>query len=128
MEQGQLAAVAGERPTVRASAEPLSLGRCARYAVDLFPIGEEGADCFVDVFLEGYLPAADLPQRRDRGLVGAGDGRPGPAGQLAGPFCSQDAESEVVVHTLETIFDRNSCHGSSPVLSASARARGNGGL
>jgi hypothetical protein len=94
---------------------PLSLGGCPGLAVDSFPIRDEGPYCFVDVILEGDPSTADLSQGGYRGLVVTRDQRRGPRGQLAGPFGSQDAQSEMVVHTLETIFDRKSCHFSSLV-------------
>jgi hypothetical protein len=51
--------------------------------------------------------------------------RPGPRRQLTRPFGSQDAQGEMVVHTLQAIFDRNSCHVPSLF---SRRLPANGGL
>src|SRR5204863_3294543 len=102
-----------EAPTGSAgSAVTLLLDRVAGFAVDPLAIGEEGADRVVDVFLEIDMAGADLAQRRDGRLVGAGDEGPRARGQLASPLGRQDAEREVVVEALETIFDCDSCHGS----------------
>jgi hypothetical protein len=91
----------------------LPLGRQPGLAVDDLSLGDEGPNDVVDVLLEPHLAAADLAQGGDRPLVVTLD-EPRRAGRdLTGALGGQDDQREVVVHTLKTIFDCNSCHVSS---------------
>src|SRR5690349_12003808 len=88
----------------------LSLSGQSGFPVDLLGLGDEGAHRLVDVLVEENSAAADLAQRRDRGLVAAIDEPGGSRGQLSGPLRRQNDEGEMIVHAFETILDRNSRH------------------
>src|SRR6185503_5953290 len=74
------------------------------------------------------LSAADLAEGCDRRFVGAHHQSWGPTGELTGPLRGQDDQCEMVVHTLEAIFDGTRATGSRSNLWASSRERGIVGL
>jgi len=89
---------------------PFSFGGRSGFPVDLFSLGDEGAHRLVDVLVEEDPAVANLAQGGDRGLIVALDQPRGSRGELSGPLRRQDHQGEMVVHTFQTIFDRNSCH------------------
>src|SRR6266540_3775062 len=79
-------------------------------AVEQLALREKGTHRLLDVFHERYAAGANLPQRGDRPPVRAGDLRRRAPGKLARPFGCQDDQGETVVHALQTVLDRYSCH------------------